>query len=87
MAATRITTKDQPLPTVDRKSGVGHIQYKSVKVSAGETVECKILVDGVEVGTLGPWVAEAKTGRAGAVTLRMVVDDNADLKAFEEPIP
>ena len=87
MAATWITTKDQPLPTVDRKRAAGQIQYKSVKVSAGESVECTILVDGVEVGTRGPWVAEAKTGRAGVVQLRMVVDDSADLNAFEEPIP
>ena len=81
--ATRVTSKDQPVPTVDRVTPGGNIQYKSVRVSAGEQVRADIFVGSTKVGTLGPWTAETKPGRAGLVQVRMVVDDNQPLDALE----
>lgn len=78
-----ITSPDQPIPTVDRTQPGGNIQYKSVRVGAGEIVRAEIFVNRTKVGVLGPWTAKTKPGKAAVVQVRIVVNDDCLLNALE----
>ena len=82
MAKLFVTPK-QPSSRPDSKGG-SQAEYCSVILKAGQKFEVLLQVNGVKVGTLGPWVAVPKTGLNAIAQVRLRVIDDSTVGDFTE---
>ena len=72
----------QLVETKQPDADVGKAEYRHVVCKAGQKFEAVLMVDGVEKGRLGPWVAKAKSNHSAMVQVRLIVTDQGDISDF-----